>query len=117
MKAAQTRGWVTGIHQRKRPGKAPDIWVLVLFESECERFFVLTNEEIVGLQKEENEKWLEGYRRRHDGREYDIATGVDNLPLKAVESAGCENAWDKIVAIVGASANETTDGAVEDVSG
>ena len=102
VKAAQIKNFVTGIGQRKRTGyEPPAFWVLVLFNQGSERFFVLENGEIEKLQQEVNDKWLEGFRRRNAGKEFDVRNGVDNLSLAVVERANCENCWEKIVAAVG----------------
>jgi len=99
VKAGQTKKFLTGISQRK--GDPPDFWVLVLFGDGSERFFVLRNDEIEKLQQEAIEPYLERFRKRNPGKEYDLRKGVDNLPLACVENANCENRWDKIAAAVG----------------
>jgi hypothetical protein len=106
VKTTQARGFLTGINQRKNKGNGPDFWVLVLFKDGIERFFVLSNHEIEKLQKKVNDKWLEGYRNRHDGKEYDIRTGVDSLPILAIENASCENRWDKIESWLAGKSNK-----------
>ncbi len=100
VKASQTRKFVTRIGQRKSTGNPPDFWVLVLFNQQTERFFVLKNAEIEILQDEMNGEYLKKFRSRNPGKEFDVRNGVDNLPLAAVENAHCENRWDKIVAAV-----------------
>jgi hypothetical protein len=102
VKASQTKSFVTRYSQRKLAGaNPPDFWVLVHFNQGSERFFVLENGEIEKLQQEVNDKWLEGFRRRHAGNEFDVRKGVDRLSLDVVEEANCENCWPKIVAAVG----------------
>jgi hypothetical protein len=101
VKACQTKNFVTRISQRK--GDPPDFWVLALFGGGAERFFVLNHNEIEKLQREANEPYLESFRRRNPGKEYDISKGVDTLSLKCIEDAGCEDCWEKIVAAVGGS--------------
>jgi len=77
--------------------------VLVLFGQGHERFFVLKNDEIERLQQEVNEKWLEGFRKRNPGKEFDPRKGVDGLRLDFVDKRDYENRWDKIATAVGVS--------------
>jgi hypothetical protein len=109
VKASLTEDFVTGISQRK--GDPPDFWVLASFKEQSERLFVLKNDEIERLQQEANKPYLERFRKRNPGQEYDIRKGVDTLPLADVENANCEDCWDKIVAAVGGAEARTSGGA------
>ena len=96
VKTTQARSFLTGLNKRKIKGNGPDFWVIVLFKDGIERFFVLSNPEIEKLQKKVNDRYFEAYRKRHDGKEIDPLTGVDNLPISTIENARYENRWDKI---------------------
>ncbi|MFZ0707180.1 MAG: hypothetical protein WAM71_16395 [Candidatus Korobacteraceae bacterium] len=115
VKTTQSSAFLTGINQRNKAGKAPEFWVLVLFTNGDERFFVLSNDEIVKLQKGETDKWQEGYRNRHPGKEYDMRTGVDKLPIRVVESS--ENCWEKIQKAVGAKRSSESESSCEGQNG
>jgi len=103
VKASQTRRFVTGIGQKKtrKSYSPPDCWVLVFFDHERERFFVLESSEIEKLQDERNKKWLEGFQLRNPGAVFNPRDGVDGLSLEDVEQQNCEGSWKKIVDCVG----------------
>jgi hypothetical protein len=102
VKASQSKSFLTGISQRKATSgyNPPEFWVLVSFARGGERFFVLENAAIEKLQGCVNDKWLEGYRARHAGKDYDLSKGVDSLPLESVAKADFENRRDQILAAV-----------------
>jgi hypothetical protein len=101
VKSSQASNFVTNITQEKLTDNpsAPDFWVLVHFEWDSrseftERFFILTHSEICKVQGETNKKYLDKYRAKH-GKDYDIMTGVDEIPATNLEQF--ENQWSKIV--------------------
>lgn len=95
VKTAQKPKFTTRIGQSQfDPGHVPDVWVLVLLNDiNKPRFFVLTHQEICGLQKLRNQEWNEGYFKRH-GTDFDIKRGVDNLLLADVQMY--EDKWKKL---------------------
>lgn len=103
VKTAQQGKFVTSITQKgldKNRPDSPDFWVLfqilpgqnATFE---ERFFILTHEEICGVQKRRNNEWQNQYFKRHGKRFHIKSKGVDQVKVKDVEPF--EDQWAKII--------------------
>ena len=103
VKTTQKKQFVTGISQKGLASDpaAPHFWVLFQLTSECERFFVLTHEEICRVQERRNRAYAERYRAKHGTSPY-LKAGVDNVTVEDVTPY--EGQWQKILEKLGATA-------------
>ena len=98
VKASQKKTFVTGLYQKYRTQEMPrpDFWVLYCVERTdagfCERFFVLTHQEMTEAQGERN---CPGEKLSYAERAERVRSGVDNVRISDVERY--EDQWDKIV--------------------
>lgn len=99
VKASQTKRFVTGLYQKYRTQDIPrpDFWVLYSVQridrGFSERFFVLTHEEMAGVQGERN---CPGEKLTYLQRAERVKAGVDNVKMTDVEPY--EGQWEKISA-------------------
>ena len=101
VKTTQAERFVTSVGQKglAHDSTAPDFWVLFqlvpgLLGTFSERFFVLTHAEICALQADVNAAATAKYFAKH-GKPFDLAKGVDNLPIAKVLPH--EGQWQKII--------------------
>lgn len=98
VKTSQSSRFVTGFYQKyKTPNIAhPTFWVLYSIGSNgdtfTERFFVLSHEELAGIQAERNHP---GEALDYAARAERVSKGVDNVLAKNVEQH--EDKWSKII--------------------
>jgi len=104
VKTSQNARFVTSITQKGLHDSpdAPHFWALVLMKplengKFQERFFILSHDEIVAVQKSRNAAYASNYRQKH-GSAPDFSKGVDNVLVADVEAF--EDQWERIVAVM-----------------
>jgi hypothetical protein len=92
--------------RRANDPEAPDFWVLFQIKvgkdaKFGERFFILSHQEICGIQSTRNAAYATKYHARH-GKNPDFSKGVDNVTVEDVTSF--EDQWAKIIERLGGTA-------------